>query len=66
MNRVEEFLNVLESERRYSPHTVGGYRRDIYAFMQWCGIEADDFTPDAFKRYDLSDWAVYLFEVRGL
>jgi integrase/recombinase XerC len=66
MNRVEEFLNVLESERRYSPHTVGGYRRDIYAFLQWCGIEADDFTPDAFKRYDLSDWAVYLFEVRGL
>ena len=66
MNRVEEFLNVLESERRYSPHTVGGYRRDIYAFLQWCGIEAEDFTPDAFKRYDLSDWAVYLFEVRGL
>ena len=66
MNRVEEFLYVLESERRYSPHTVSGYRRDIYAFLEWCGIDADRFSPDTFKRYDLNDWAIYLFERRGL
>ena len=66
MNRVEEFLNILESERRYSPHTVSGYRRDIYAFFEWCGVAMDDFDPDAFKRYDISEWAVYLFEKRGL
>ena len=66
MNRVEEFLNILESERRYSPHTVSGYRRDIYAFFEWCGVAMDDFDPDAFRRYDISDWAVYLFEKRGL
>ncbi len=66
MNRVEEFLYVLESERRYSPHTVGGYRRDIYAFMEWCGVDADAFDAESFKRYDISDWAVYLFEVRRL
>lgn len=66
MNRVEEFLYVLESERRYSPHTVSGYRRDIYAFLEWCGVDADVFSPDTFKRYDLNDWAIYLFEGRGL
>ena len=66
MNRVEEFLNILETERRYSPLTVSGYRRDIYAFFEWCGVAMDDFDPDAFKRYDISDWAVYLFEKRGL
>ena len=66
MNRVEEFLSVLESERRYSPHTVGGYRRDIYAFLEWCGVEAESFNPDDFKRFDISDWAVHLFESRGL
>ena len=66
MNRVEEFLYVLESERRYSPHTVSGYRRDIYAFLEWCGVDADRFSPDTFKRYDLNDWAIYLFEHRGL
>ena len=65
MNRVEEFLKVLESERRYSLHTVGGYRRDIYAFLEWCGVEADAFDPDSFKRFDISDWAVYLFEEKG-
>ena len=66
MNRVEEFLYVLESERRYSPYTVSGYRRDIYAFLEWCGVDADRFCPDTFKRYDLNDWAIYLFERRGL
>ena len=57
---------MLESERRYSPHTVGGYRRDIYAFFEWCGVAMDDFDTEAFKRYDINDWAVYLFEKRGL
>lgn len=57
---------MLESERRYSPHTVGGYRRDIYSFMEWCGVETEAFNPDDFKRYDINDWAVYLFETRGL
>lgn len=66
MNRVEEFLNVLESERRYSPHTVGGYRRDIYSFLEWCGISAEEFDPDTFKRYDINDWAAHLFEECGL
>ena len=66
MNRVEEFLTVLELERRYSLHTVGSYRRDIYAFLEWCGIEAEEFDPEAFKHYDINDWAVYLFEKRGL
>ena len=66
MNRVEEFLTVLELERRYSLHTVGSYRGDIYAFLEWCGIEAEEFDPEAFKHYDINDWAVYLFEKRGL
>ena len=66
MNRVEEFLNILETERRYSPHTVSGYRRDIYAFFEWCGVAMDNFDPEAFKRYDINDWAVYLFDKRGL
>ena len=57
---------MLESERRYSPHTVGDYRRDIYSFMEWCGVETEAFNPDDFKRYDINDWAVYLFETRGL
>ena len=66
MNRVEEFLTVLESERRYSPHTVGGYRRDLYAFFEWCGVDIEKFKPESFKRRDIDDWAVYLFDKRRL
>ena len=57
---------MLESERRYSPHTVGGYRRDLYAFFEWCGVDIEKFKPESFKRRDIDDWAVYLFDKRRL
>ena len=34
---VEEFLRHLESERQQSPHTVTAYRRDLAAFVEFCG-----------------------------
>ncbi len=57
---------MLESERRYSPHTVSGYRRDLYAFFEWRGVDIEKFKPKSFKRRDIDDWAVYLFDNRKL
>ncbi len=57
---------MLESERRYSPHTVSGYRRDLYAFFEWRGVDIEKFKPESFKRRDIDDWAVYLFDKRKL
>ena len=36
---VERFLRRLEVERRYSPHTVSAYRRDIHTFTNHCQRE---------------------------
>ncbi len=52
---IEPFLDHLRYEKRYSPHTVAGYRRDLQgftAFLREAGI--DDFaavTPALVRRY---------------
>ena len=33
---LSRFYSYLESERRYSPHTLSAYRRDIQAFLDYC------------------------------
>lgn len=33
---LSRFYSYLESERRYSPHTLSAYRRDIKAFLVYC------------------------------
>ena len=33
---VEAFLNYLASVRRYSPHTIAGYRRDLAVLCDYC------------------------------
>ncbi|MGD8497561.1 MAG: tyrosine recombinase XerC [Chromatiales bacterium] len=33
--RIEDFLRYLGEERRYSPHTIDGYRRDLSALQAW-------------------------------
>lgn len=33
---VDSFLDHLQHERRYSPHTIKGYRRDLTHLMRFC------------------------------
>ena len=33
---IEDFLAYLQVERRVSPHTLDGYRRDLLALSAWC------------------------------
>lgn len=37
---LRRFYTYLESERRYSPHTLSAYRRDISQFMAYCSEQA--------------------------
>jgi integrase/recombinase XerC len=34
--KIERFLDYLQSERRCSPHTVTNYRRDLGALLRYC------------------------------
>lgn len=66
MNLVDGFISYIEAERRYSPLTVRNYRRDIADFLEFIGVEAERFDPNAIARADVEEWIVYLYEKRKL
>lgn len=39
---TEQFLNYLRSERRYSPHTLDGYHRDLQQLALQLNIQVDE------------------------
>ena len=62
MNYQESFLNYLKYERRYSPHTLVAYKKDLSQLVQYCietggGFDIKEVTPKL-----LRDWVVFLME----
>ena len=48
---LQRFFSYLQSERRYSSHTVSAYRRDIKHFIDCCGLdEAQAVNWDDIKQ----------------
>lgn len=45
---LQQFFRYLETEKRYSPHTLSSYRRDIHAFMAFC----DSLKIDTWSTLD--------------
>ena len=43
---IENLLNHLRHERRLSPHTLVGYRRDLERLAEWCRVESIQQWPD--------------------
>ena len=66
MTLVDQFLEWLECERRYSPLTVRNYRHDVDEFLSWCGTTREEFEPHRIKREDVVDWSIHLVEERKL
>jgi integrase/recombinase XerC len=60
MNHKESFLNYLQYERRYSPHTVRSYLDDIEQFMSYCGFKAGSFKPGDVDHRMIRSWIVEL------
>jgi integrase/recombinase XerC len=51
---LHRFFNYLQSERRYSKHTVSAYRRDINHFLKCCELdEASSINWDEIKQTDI-------------
>ena len=57
---------MLESERRYSAYTIRSYRHDIYAFLEWLKVDAENLDTESITRDSIKDWAIHLFDVKGL
>ena len=51
---LQRFFSYLQSERRYSIHTVSAYRRDIAHFLKCCSLdETRDISWDEIKQADI-------------
>lgn len=51
---LQRFFSYLQSERRYSVHTVSAYRRDIKHFIKGCGLsESQAIQWDDIKQADI-------------
>ncbi len=62
MDYQESFINYLKYEKRYSPHTITAYKKDLDQFVQFCTIVVGEFHV---KKVDIKlvrSWIVYLME----
>ncbi|MCG6937866.1 MAG: tyrosine recombinase XerC [Gammaproteobacteria bacterium] len=65
-SELERFYSYLQSERRYSPHTVSAYRRDIEHFIHDHGLdEQQEVNWDNIKQADIRQCVASLHR-RGL
>lgn len=61
---IDDFIQYIRAERRYSPLTVSNYKRDVERFVAFCGGENIDValvTSD-----DIRSWIVSLSRDQGL
>ncbi len=62
MSHKESFLQYLQTEKRYSPHTVRSYLNDLdqfYLFLSSLGLPDD---PAAVSSHDIRAWIVTMLD----
>lgn len=59
---VGSFLRYIATTKRYSPHTVAGYRRDIGRLLAYLGVEEGGFDPARLTADDVRGWIISLSE----
>jgi integrase/recombinase XerC len=62
MRNKESFLQYLQIEKRYSPHTVRSYQNDLdqfYSFISSQGLSAD---PESVTSNDIRAWIVSMID----
>jgi len=62
MDRKESFLQYLQAEKRYSPHTVRSYRNDLEQFFLWLQSQDISIDPVEITSSDIRSWIVHLME----
>ena len=54
---LTDYLNYLQSEKRYSPLTISAYRHDLASFIKWLALRDDDTDLCAAQEADVRQWA---------
>lgn len=59
---LQEFVQYLAAERRYSPLTVRNYRHDIEEFLAWLGTDDAHFDPKRITTSDIRERIIFRME----
>lgn len=58
----ESFYNYLRYEKRFSPHTVTAYKKDLEQFIEFCTDRMGEFDAGKVTSRIVRDWVVKLME----
>ena len=59
-NFIIKFLNYLEYEKKYSPHTIIAYREDIFSFFNFLSDNKNIISVDRLEKLTLTDFRLWL------
>jgi len=62
MSQKESFLQYLQIEKRYSPHTVRSYKNDLEQFFSFLVSQDLPAVPELVTSHEIRAWIVYLME----
>lgn len=64
---ITKFLDYIAIERKYSPHTVDAYRKDLQEFCTFLGLDdLSEFDPKAVDETDVKTWLLDLIDKQHL
>ncbi|MFZ6052723.1 tyrosine-type recombinase/integrase [Halocola ammonii] len=58
----DDFLDYLESEKRYSPHTLDAYRRDLIQFKDYIEVFYSDIKLEEVSHQIIRSWMALMME----
>jgi len=62
LQRIEDFLQYLRFEKRYSPHTILAYKRDLLQFQEYISVQFDLDELQSLASYHVRSWLASLKE----
>lgn len=62
MDYRESFMAYVKYEKRYSPHTVAAYKKDLDQFVQYCTEMVGEFVVNKVDAKLIRKWIVSLME----
>jgi integrase/recombinase XerC len=62
MNYQESFINYLQYEKRFSPHTITAYKNDLGQFVQFSTEVIGEFNVNRVDSKFVREWVIYLME----
>ncbi len=62
MSSQESFISYLKYEKRYSPHTVLAYHKDLDQFVSYCTEMIGEFDVKTVDTKLLRNWVIFLME----